>query len=230
MLTVLDPLRTFGTLSVMLRMVLAVVCGGVIGLEREVKRRTAGFRTHILICLGAAMTSLTSQYLVLVRHYPTDITRLGAQVVAGVGFIGAGAIIVTHRQRVKGLTTAAGLWASAIVGLAVGAGFYEGAVTATVLILLAEVVFSRLEHHILDSAPEIVLYMEYRDRDCLEQVLQVYRKMNLKILDLEITRTTACGDCSANAIFTLRLQRKSSVEILLRTLREVDGVYRAEKL
>ena len=94
-------------------MLLAVVCGGIIGIEREFKRRPAGFRTHILICLGAAMTTLTSQYLYLCMGQYTDMARLGAQVVAGIGFIGAGTIIVTRRQRVKGLTTAAGLWAAA---------------------------------------------------------------------------------------------------------------------
>ena len=108
-------------------MVLAAFCGSAIGIEREFKRRPAGFRTHILICLGAAMTTLTSQYLSLIMHYYTDMARLGAQVVAGIGFIGAGTIIVTKRQRVKGLTTAAGLWTVAIIGLALGGGFYEGA-------------------------------------------------------------------------------------------------------
>ena len=81
---------------------IAVVFGGLVGLEREYKRRPAGFRTHILICLGAAMTTLTSQYLLLERGYYTDLSRLGAQVIAGIGFIGAGTIIVTSRQRVKG--------------------------------------------------------------------------------------------------------------------------------
>ena len=100
----------------MVRLFLAVLCGGLIGLEREYKRRPAGFRTHILICLGAAMTTMTSQYLYLNLHFYTDMTRMGAQVVAGIGFIGAGTIIVTGRQRVKGLTTAAGLWAAAIAG------------------------------------------------------------------------------------------------------------------
>ena len=138
MLSMFDSLRDMTLLSVFVRMLLAVVCGGIIGVEREYKRRPAGFRTHILICLGATMTTLTSQYLFLVMNYYTDIARLGAQVVAGIGFIGAGTIIVTRRQRVKGLTTAAGLWAVAIVGLAVGGGFYEGAIAATVLILLAD--------------------------------------------------------------------------------------------
>ena len=144
MSTFFDSLRDINMVSVSVRMLLAVVCGGVIGMEREYKRRPAGFRTHILICLGAAMTTLTSQFLYLNMHDYTDMARLGAQVVAGMGFIGAGTIIVTRRQRVKGLTTAAGLWASAIVGLALGGGFYEGGVFATLLILSAELLFSKL--------------------------------------------------------------------------------------
>ena len=134
MLPWFDGLRDVTLASVTVRMLLAVLCGGIIGLERAYKRRPAGFRTHILICLGAAITTLTSQYLYLNLHYFTDMARLGAQVVAGIGFIGAGTIVVTRQQRVKGLTTAAGLWASAIIGLAIGGGFYEGALLATVLV------------------------------------------------------------------------------------------------
>ena len=123
MLSIFDGLRELTMLSVTVRMAIALFCGGAIGLEREFKRRAAGFRTHILICIGAAMTTLTSQYLFFYMHYYTDMSRLGAQVVAGIGFIGAGTIRVTRRQRVKGLTTAAGLWAAALIGLASGAGF-----------------------------------------------------------------------------------------------------------
>ena len=106
----------------LIRLVLAMLCGGVIGLERTYKRRPVGFRTHILICVGAALTTLTSEYLAVVMHYYLDITRMGAGVVAGVGFIGAGTIITTTRNRVQGLTTAAGFWVAAIIGLSLGAG------------------------------------------------------------------------------------------------------------
>lgn len=109
MLSLFDGLREVTLASAFVRLTLAVLCGGIIGMERSYKRRPAGFRTHILICIGAAITTLTSQYLYLNMHYFTDMARLGAQVVAGIGFIGAGTIIVTRRQRVKGLTTAAGL-------------------------------------------------------------------------------------------------------------------------
>ena len=154
MLSVFDGLRDVTTLSVFVRLACALICGGIIGIERSYKRRPAGFRTHILICIGATITTLTSQYLYLNMHYFTDMARLGAQVVAGIGFIGAGTIIVTKRQRVKGLTTAAGLWTSAIIGLTFGGGFYEGGILATVFIMLAELVFSRIEYRVLENVPE----------------------------------------------------------------------------
>ena len=230
MLSVFDSLRDVNMVSVTVRMFLAVLCGGIIGIEREYKRRPAGFRTHILICLGAAMTTLTSQFLYLELHYYTDMARLGAQVVAGVGFIGAGTIIVTQRQRVKGLTTAAGLWASAIIGLAIGGGFYEGALFATFLIILAELLFSKLEYRMLENAPEINLYMEYTDRSCLEQVLKLYRAKNVKVLNMEITRATGSEHHNACAIFSLRLNKKCKVELLLDAIHRVEGVAAVEEL
>lgn len=230
MLSVFDGLRDVTLASVTARMLLAVLCGGVIGIEREYKRRPAGFRTHILICLGAAMTTLTSQYLYLVMHYYTDMARLGAQVVAGIGFIGAGAIIVTRRQRVKGLTTAAGLWAAAIIGLALGGGFYEGGLFATVLILMAELLFSKLEYRMLENAPEINLYMEYSDRKCLESVLKLFRELNLKVLNMEITRSTGSETHNACAIFSLRLNKKCKVERLLAKVHATAGVVSVEEL
>ena len=230
MLSIFDGLRDVTLLSITVRMLLAVVCGGIIGIEREYKRRPAGFRTHILICLGAAMTTLTSQYLYLHMHYFTDMARLGAQVVAGIGFIGAGTIIVTRRQRVKGLTTAAGLWASAIIGLSLGGGFYEGGIFATLLILAAEMFFSKLEYRMLDHAPEINLYMEYSNKACLEEVLRLFRELNLKILNLEITRSVGSEKHNACAIFSLRLNKKCKVEKLLADLHTIKGVASVEEL
>ncbi len=230
MLEIFDGLRDVTLASVTVRMILAVVCGGLVGIEREYKRRPAGFRTHILICLGAAMTTLTSQYLYLVMNYFTDMARFGAQVVAGIGFIGAGTIIVTRRQRVKGLTTAAGLWASAIIGLAVGGGFYEGAISATLLILAAELFFSKLEYRILYSAPEIHLYMEYTNRGALEEVLKLYRDLNVKVTNMEITRSKETDRHNACAIFALQLNKRCPVERVLAKVNATEGVISVEEL
>ncbi|MEA5137387.1 MAG: MgtC/SapB family protein [Candidatus Fimivivens sp.] len=225
-----DTLRDLTTVSVTVRMLLAVFCGGLVGIEREHRRRPAGFRTHILICLGAAMTTLTSQYLFLNMAYYTDIARLGAQVVAGIGFIGAGSIIVTQRRRVKGLTTAAGLWACAIIGLTCGAGFYEGALIATFLVLLAEIVFSKLEYWMLRNSPEVNLYIEYSKGQSLDSVINHIRNSNIKLNDLEITRTFASEGHRACAIFTLQVSKRSNCKQLLVDVMRMDGVLTVEEL
>jgi len=137
-------LTEYNTVSVLVRLALAVICGGLVGLERGRKRRPAGFRTHMLVCLGAAMTMLISQHLWL-RGYTTDLSRLGAQVVSGIGFLGAGTILVTGRHQVKGLTTAAGLWASACIGLAIGAGCYLVALLSFAAVMVTITVLARLE-------------------------------------------------------------------------------------
>ena len=230
MLSFFAGLRDVTLVSICLRMLLAVVCGGAIGMEREYKRRPAGFRTHILICLGAAMTTLTGQYLFLVEGYYTDMTRLGAQVVAGIGFIGAGTIIVTRRQRVKGLTTAAGLWTAAIVGLCLGGGFYEAGLFSTALILLAELVFSKLEYRVLNHVPEVNLYIEYSHTSCLDAFLALCREHDVKILNVEITRSGGTEERNACAIFLLRLNKAVTIEWLTEALKEIEGVVLAEEI
>ncbi len=102
MLKMLDPLREINFYSVAFRMILACICGGIIGIEREYKHRPAGFRTHILICLGASMTTMTSQYLSLVMNYTTDISRLGAQVISGIGFMRLSMLDELVKSRISG--------------------------------------------------------------------------------------------------------------------------------
>lgn len=230
MLDVFNAFRDVSIPATTIKMLLAVFCGGLIGIEREYKRRPAGFRTHILICLGATMMTMTSQFLALEMNYATDMGRLGAQVVAGIGFIGAGTIIVTRHQRVKGLTTAAGLWASAIVGLAIGAGFYEGALSATGLILLAETLFSKLEYYVLGHVPEVNLYMQYTDRACLEEVLQLFQQKNVRVLNMEITRAPGNELPDAYVFFFLRLDKKNPVDQILLEIRTIKGVLSVEEI
>ena len=223
MLHCLDFLRGTDFLSVTFRVLLALVCGGMIGIERAEKRRPAGFRTHILICLGAAITAMTSEHLFLTMHYYLDVARMGAGVVSGIGFIGAGTIMVTRRQRVKGLTTAAGLWVVAIVGLCCGFGFYEGAVYTTVLVLVAEIFFSKLEYRLLRDTKEVTVYAEYVRPSCLEDIVSHCHGLGVKIVDLEITKN---GDerGSSCALLALLSRQGAGKEDILRELREIEGV------
>ena len=222
-------IREVTYLAVALRIVAAIVVGGLLGLERGMKNRPAGLRTYMLVCVGACLVMLTNQYIFQVFG-TGDPVRMGAQVVSGIGFLGAGTIVVTRRNQIKGLTTAAGLWTSAIIGLCLGAGFYEGGLFATALILLAELVFSRLEYRMLNRVPEINLYMEYRDRDSLEAILLLFRELNLKVLNMEITRATGSEHHNACAIFSLRLNKKCSSERLLTLMASTDGVLSVEEL
>lgn len=230
MLTIFSYFREFSLAAVALRMFLAVLCGGIIGLERTFRRRPAGMRTHMLICLGASMTTLTSQYLLLYMNYYTDMARLGAQVVAGIGFIGAGTIIVTRHQKVKGLTTAAGLWTAAIVGLSLGAGFYEGGLTVTVLVMLAEILFSQLERLILRKSPEMNLYIHYAGSDTMERILVYLRDNRIKVLSMQITRLKESPSHTPTVIFLLRLHNKITRASVLQGLYGLDGVISIDDL
>ena len=122
-------------LTITIRTILAILCAGLIGYERDAHGSAAGLRTHILVCVGAMLAMCTGVFTAL--HFSGDASRIGAQVVSGIGFLGAGTIIV-HRGHISGLTTAAGLWASACIGLALGTGFYEAALVGTVAVFFAE--------------------------------------------------------------------------------------------
>ena len=231
MLSFFDFARQMDFLAILTRLLTAVVCGGVIGIEREFKRRPAGFRTHILICLGAAVTTLTSQYLYLTMHLFTDIARLGAQVVAGIGFIGAGTIIVTKRKRIKGLTTAAGLWTGAIIGLVCGAGFIECALFATLMVLVAELYLSRLEYRIARDNQDVNLYVEYDEASAIESIISTVKQCSANVTDLEITRAEGPGDSRYYcALLALQISRKKTAEDLLDKLREIRYVKIVDEL
>lgn len=135
-------------LEIMLRLLLAGLLGGVIGYEREHTNRPAGFRTHILVCVGSALVMVTSEFIFNKYSGSANIdpSRLGAQVISGIGFLGAGTII-RDGFNVRGLTTAASLWAVSCVGIAAGIGFYEGAIAATLLIFLTLITLKKAERH-----------------------------------------------------------------------------------
>lgn len=232
MIQLFDFARSLGFIGVLSRLVVALICGGIIGLEREYKHRPAGFRTHILICIGASVTTLTSQFLYLKLHMYTDVARLGAQVIAGIGFIGAGTIIVTNRKRVKGLTTAAGLWTSAIIGLVCGAGYIEGAIVATCLVLLAELLLVKIEYRYARSITDISLYIEYTDASCIEQVVKCIRDERMRMTDLEITRTTEPDEMLRRycAVVTIQADKAKLEHGLIKEITALDSVISIEEL
>ncbi|MCL2492487.1 MAG: MgtC/SapB family protein [Clostridiales bacterium] len=147
--------------DVILRIVLAVVFGGVIGLERGIRNHPAGFRTHILVCLGACLAMLVNQFVFdAVGAAGTDPTRIGAQVISGIGFLGVGTIFMAGRNTVRGLTTAAGLWASGAIGLAIGIGFYFAGFAVTIAVAIVLGAFPALEDLIYRKARRVRIHLE----------------------------------------------------------------------
>ena len=208
--------RELNIWSMMLRIVLAMLVGGVIGLDRERKGRAAGFRTYILVALGAAVTVILSQYLDLmldsfmreayeVVKRRTDVVRLGTRVISGVGFLAAGTIIVTGKQEVTGLTTAAGLWASACMGLAVGAGFIECVMVSFLLIVLSMRVLPAVETMILNRSRNMLLYVETENILQLSAIINYIKREDIRIYSLEINRDKPDTFDSVSAVMDICL-------------------------
>ncbi len=231
---ILEYIRDINNVGAMLiRLVAAAFCGGFIGVERGQKRRPAGFRTYMIVCMAAALTMIIGQYM-WVKWMPIskvniDVSRFGAQVINGIGFLGAGTIIVTGRQEVKGLTTAAGLWASACMGLAIGAGFVEGALFACLLILATITVLSKIENLIMQNARNINIYVECETLDCVADVIEVIKNCDIRIFDVEINRSKST-DTPPSAVFSVRLPKHFPHIKLISTVAGVEAVKLIEEV
>ena len=203
-------LRNISTLSIIVRLSLAAVCGGFIGYDRGRKRRPAGFRTHILVCIGSALVMITNQYIIEVMKYTSDPTRLGAQVISGIGFLGAGTILITGKQQVKGLPTAAGLWASACMGLAIGIGFYEGALIGCIFILGSMTLLHRFDAYVMSKTKLIEIYVELASVKSISKFFDFVRNNNMEITNVEIIKTRTAEELVG---LLLQLNRKKNTII-----------------
>jgi len=216
-------------ITIFIRLALAMFCGGVLGMERGKKNRPAGFRTYMLVCVGATLVMLTNQYLC--DLYGTgDPARLGAQVISGIGFLGAGTIIVTGRNRVKGLTTAAGLWADACLGLAIGVGFYSAAIIGCTLILLVMSVLHRLDDRLLANAKVVDLYMEFHKMSDFGSFMSKIKEFGMKITDIEMTKSESTEEVGVAVLVTIKLEKKKPHTEIIQLLSQIEGVRYLEEI
>lgn len=209
--------------TVLIRLAMAVLCGGLIGVEREKKKRPAGLRTYILVCTGATLVMMTSEYIFSAFH-TGDPARMGAQVISGIGFLGAGTIIVTSQSRVRGLTTAAGLWAAACMGLAIGIGFYTGALVACLLILVVMGGLYRFDTRIMTKSSVMSIYVEFEQIPDITHFMIYVKEQGVKIHDLEINRREAVSENGVVVLFSLRLPQKRAHAEWISELGMVEGV------
>jgi putative Mg2+ transporter-C (MgtC) family protein len=224
-----NTVRELTLLAVLVRSFLSTVLGGILGLERGMKNRPAGLRTYMLVCLGASLVMMTNQYISQVFG-TGDPARMAAQVVSGIGFLGAGTIIVTSRSQIKGLTTAAGLWAAAAMGLAVGIGFYEAALAGAVLIFFILSVLHEFDDRMRKHTKQMEAYIELRQQVPLGNFIRYVREQKIETSNMQMQSDFYQGEGVVAFVVTLKGLGKQSHDDIIRILRMMDGLAYMEEL
>ena len=219
----MEILYELNIISTLFRLSLALICGGILGIERGRKNRPAGFRTYMLVSVASTMVMITNEYIA--QLYPaSDPARMGAQVISGIGFLGAGTIIVTGRNKVRGLTTAAGLWASACAGLAIGVGYYSAAVIASIMVFITMAFLDGIDDKVISFNREITIYVELSSIRNLSEFFGCIKDNNMKIIDLELIKTNNCDEYIVGVIVSLKLLDKSKDIDAIEVLSKSEGV------
>lgn len=222
-------LREITTISIFVRILAAMVLGGLIGMERGIKNRPAGFRTYMLVCIGACIVMIVNQYVY--QAFGTgDPVRMGAQVVSGIGFLGAGTIIVTSHNQIKGLTTAAGLWASACVGLASGIGLYEAAVAGSLAIFATLTILHTLDVRLRSQSNVVELYIELDPGTSLGLFLRGARERGLELSSILKQYEGGNDGDSLAFIVTVRGRKNMRHTDIVQSVRRLEGIRYLETL
>lgn len=217
------------TFETLIRLVFAMLAGMLIGIDRGVKRRGAGVKTYSLVCLGAAIVMLTGEYIYHTYEGSMDLSRLGAQVISGVGFLGVGTIIVTGRNQVRGLTTAAGLWTCACIGLAIGIGFYDGASIMLLLCIFVLKVMTKVDVYVYNHSKVLDLYIGFYSITHISGFLTEMKEKGIKILHFEIEKSKLREEAQA-ALITIEIPKQSMRVEVLEALHQIEGVDFVEEL
>ena len=211
------------------RIVAALLIGGILGMERGMKNRPAGLRTYMLVCVGSCLIMLTNQYIYQLTG-AGDPMRLGAQVVSGIGFLGAGTIVTTRRSHIRGLTTAAGLWAAAGVGLALGIGFYEAALIAGCAIFVIMTLLHHLDTRLHRNTRLLEIYVELDSDLSLGAFIRHIRDQGLEITDIQHDRDGLQENGQRAFIATLRSPKRRNHLLLMEEIRKIEGIVHLEEL
>lgn len=198
-------LHEVNAVSILVRILLAALAGGLVGVEREFHGRAAGLRTHMLVSLGAALTAIIGAYLATLGGIDADATRIAAQVMSGVGFLGAGTILLKKgNSQITGLTTAAGLWATAAIGLAVGFGLYLAAFATVATVIFAFTMVSGMEHRLNRKRQKMFVYLELDSVDTVQSTIDALQESFLA-KDVQVTpaRSGTAGYVGVEALIRI---------------------------
>ncbi len=189
----------------------------------------AGIKTHVLVCLGSAIVMMTSEYIGVQFPGEGDIARMGAQVISGVGFLGVGTIIVTGKNQIKGLTTAAGLWTCACIGLAAGIGYMEGVFLSLVFVLFTFKILNYLDYLMQKHKKVFDLYLEFESNRSIAQFMEEIHKEDYKLSLFELSKSKIKGE-GPTAIVTIEVKDKNKRSLFMDKLRNMEGLKYVEEL
>ena len=222
MAAISQQLADITVLSIVVRILLSTFCAGTLGFERERHNQAAGFRTYIIVSDASALVMMTNIFVAGLGE--TDLVRMSASVITGLGFLGAGTIIITARQQVKGLTTAAGLWASACLGLAIGAGFYACAFISMLFMIACMYALPPLERRMTRRAHHMNISLEIESMEKLGSVVGHLRAQGVRIFDFEVNRSGSSALPNFLCQFSAVLPDRRDHPELLAELSALDGV------
>ena len=214
--------------SVIVRLVFAALAGGLVGIERANKRYAAGIRTFALVCLGSALATVTGLYMAEMGSN-VDISRLPGQVLCGIGFLGAGTIMVTARRQIRGLTTAAGLWVTSAMGIAIGAGFVVAAVVCLVLVLCTTYFMFYISRYVESHTRTIGLYIELERKE-VETMLRYIQEQGYLIISIERRNEPLFGEGDITMRIELDLHKRYYHPQLVDDIMSVEGVHYVEEI
>ena len=212
--------------NIFIRIFAALILGCIIGLERGVKRRGAGTKTHTIVCLGSALVMLTAQYMEVAFPGTSDMARMAAQVISGVGFLGVGTIIVSGHQ-VKGLTTAASLWTCACIGVAVGIGFLEGGILVCLLMLFALHVLPVIEKKAYKHSRYFTLYLDVETNKAIPLLMELFRTEQILVDNFDVIKPKVKGQ-PLSIFATLIIPDMKKLDEYVQLVENIKGVLSVE--
>ena len=226
---ILEMLYDVNCISYIIRLALATILGGIIGMERESKRHSAGFRTFTLVCIGATLATISNIYLFEITGN-TDTGRISAAVISGVGFLGVGTIIVTRKNIVRGLTTAAGLWATACLGVALGAGMILESLVSFILIMVTMSIFSRFSNYMASHNRYIIVYIEINKGRDTESLFSYLRENDYKIVTMEKKKEKVSRETDFVINLEIDMKTKTPHADIIRELSELESINYVEEV
>lgn len=221
-------IEEFNEISIVIRLVLATLFGGIIGMERESRRHSAGFRTFTLVCIGSALATIANLYLWKITG-STDVSRISAAVISGIGFLGVGTIIITRKNQVRGLTTAAGLWATAALGVALGSGMICTSTLAFILIMVTISILRKYSWYVASHNRVMSIYAETLSEEGLDNIINYIKDHNYNIISLEKKKDNGSNSQATTILLEFDMLKNHLHQEVLADMSHIDGVHYLEE-